>query len=43
MAALKYWIYLQYADARQTSLSTHALEPKIEKLSNGPFRRLGLW
>ena len=37
---LKEWIDLEYAEGRQTSLSTHELEAKIEELSGGRFRRL---
>lgn len=38
--AVKSWIDEQYADGRQTTLSTVELETKIEALSNGRFRRL---
>ena len=38
--AVKTWIDAQYADGRQTSLSTAELETKIEELSFGRYRRL---
>ena len=38
--AVKAWIDAQYADGRQTSLSTAELETKIEELSFGRYRRL---
>ena len=37
---LKEWIDEEYEGGRQTSLSTHEIEEKIEQLSNGKFRRL---
>ena len=37
---LKEWIDAEYEDGRQTTLSNAELEMKIEKLSNGKFRRL---
>lgn len=37
---LKAWIDAQYADGRQTSLSTAELEEQIERLSNGRLSRL---
>ena len=37
---LKDWIDAQYADGRQTSLSTAELEEQIERLSNGRLSRL---
>ena len=40
VAAVKDWIDEQYADGRQTSLSTAELETRIEELSQGRFRRL---
>ena len=38
--ALKEWIDKEYADGRQTSLSTSELEEKIEIFSKGRLRRL---
>ena len=38
--ALKQWIDAEYEGGRQTSLSTHELEEKIEVLSEGRLRRL---
>ncbi|MBQ7406634.1 MAG: 2-isopropylmalate synthase [Clostridia bacterium] len=38
--ALKEWIDKEYADGRQTSISTGKLEEKIEELSGGRLRRL---
>ena len=38
--SLKEWIDQEYEGGRQTSLSTHELEEKIEQLSGGRFRRL---
>ena len=40
VAEVKKWIDEQYADGRQTSLSTMELETKIEELSFGRYRRL---
>ena len=40
VVALKEWIDKEYEDGRQTSLSVHELEEKIEQLSGGRFRRL---
>jgi len=37
---LKEWIDEEYAEGRQTSLSTEELEEKIEELSQGKYRRL---
>lgn len=37
---LKNWIDTEYANGRQTSLSTHEIELQIEKLSNGKYPRL---
>ena len=37
---LKEWVDTQYADGRQSTLSTHEIEEKIEELSGGKFRRL---
>ena len=37
---MKDWIDSQYADGRQTSLSTHELELQIEFLSGGKLKRL---
>lgn len=37
---LKAWIDDEYANGRQTSLSVHELEEKIEELSGGVLRRL---
>ena len=37
---MKDWIDSQYADGRQTSLSTHELELQIEILSGGKLKRL---
>lgn len=37
---LKEWIDEEYEGGRQTTLSTHEIEEKIEQLSNGKFRRL---
>ncbi|MCQ2438105.1 MAG: 2-isopropylmalate synthase, partial [Clostridia bacterium] len=37
---LKAWIDEEYADGRQTSLSTAELEARIEELSGGKLRRL---
>lgn len=38
--ALKEWIDKEYEGGRQTSLSNHEIEEKIEELSNGRFCRL---
>ena len=38
--ALKHWIDAEYADGRQTALSTAELETRIEALSNGVLKRL---
>ncbi len=38
--AIKEWIDSEYESGRQTALSTHELEEKIEKLSGGRFVRL---
>ncbi len=38
--ALKHWIDAEYADGRQTTLSTSELETRIEALSNGVLKRL---
>lgn len=40
VVALKEWIDREYEDGRQTSLSNHELELKVEELSGGRFRRL---
>ncbi len=40
VAALKEWIDQEYAGGRQTTLSTHELEAKLEELSGGKLRRL---
>ena len=40
VVALKDWIDKEYEGGRQTSLSTHEIEEKIEQLSNGRFSRL---
>ena len=40
VVAIKEWIDAEYEGGRQTSLSSHEIEEKIEKLSNGKFRRL---
>ena len=40
VSELKAWIDQQYADGRQTSLTTGELEEKIEVLSGGRLRRL---
>lgn len=37
---LKNWIDTEYANGRQTTLSTHEIELQIEKLSNGKYPRL---
>ncbi len=37
---LKDWIDSEYEGGRQTSLSTHEIEEKIEQLSGGRFKRL---
>ena len=37
---VKEWIDGEYADGRQTTLSTHEIEAVIEKLSGGKLRRL---
>ncbi len=37
---VKEWVDAEYSSGRQTSLSTHELEAKIEELSNGKLRRL---
>ena len=39
VVAIKEWIDAEYEGGRQTSLSTHEIEEKIEKLSNGKYRR----
>lgn len=39
-ASVKEWIDAQYAGGRQTALSVHELEEKIEQLSGGKLRRL---
>ena len=38
--ALKEWVDLEYEDGRQTTLSNHELEAKIEQLSQGKLVRL---
>ena len=38
--AIKDWIDAEYDGGRQTTLSTHELEAKIEALSGGRFQRL---
>ena len=38
--ALKEWIDKEYEGGRQTSLSNHEIEEKIEEFSNGRFCRL---
>ena len=40
VVALKEWIDREYEDGRQTSLSNHELELKVEELSGGRFRLL---
>ena len=40
VAEIKAWIDKEYEDGRQTTLSTHEVEEKIETLSGGRFRRL---
>ena len=40
VTALKAWIDAEYEGGRQTSLSTHELEEKIEVLSEGRLKRL---
>lgn len=40
VAAVKEWIDREYEGGRQTSLSNHELEMKIEELSGGRFARL---
>ena len=40
VTALKKWIDAEYEGGRQTSLSTHELEEKIEVLSEGRLKRL---
>ena len=40
VTALKTWIDAEYEGGRQTSLSTHELEEKIEVLSEGRLKRL---
>ncbi len=40
VTALKEWIDAEYEGGRQTSLSTHELEEKIEVLSEGRLKRL---
>jgi len=37
---IKEWIDKEYEGGRQTSLSTHEIEEKIEQFSNGKFKRL---
>ena len=37
---LKEWIDHEYENGRQTMLTTHELEAKIEELSGGRFSRL---
>lgn len=37
---IKEWVDAEYADGRQTTLSTHELEEKIEEFSGGKLRRL---
>lgn len=37
---LKQWIYAEYEGDRQTTLSTHELEAKIEQLSGGKYKRV---
>lgn len=39
--ALKGWIDAEYEDGRQTSLTTHELEKKVEELSGGKFGKAG--
>ncbi len=38
--ALKEWIDAEYGNGRQTSLSNHEIESKIEELSNGKYKVL---
>lgn len=40
VSMLKDWIDQEYAGGRQTTLSTHELEKKLEELSGGRLRRL---
>lgn len=40
VVAMKEWIDKEYEDGRQTSLSNHELENKLEELSGGRLRRL---
>ncbi len=40
VVAMKEWIDKEYEDGRQTSLSNHELESKLEELSGGRLRRL---
>ena len=40
VVAMKEWIDKEYEDGRQTSLSNHELESKLEELSGGRLRKL---
>ena len=40
MEQLKQWIDAEYEGGRQTTLSTHELEAKIEQLSGGKYKRV---
>ncbi len=40
VAKVKEWVDKEYAEGRQTTLSAHELEAKIEELSGGRLRRL---
>ncbi len=40
VAKIKEWVDTEYADGRQTTLSTHEIEEKIEELSGGRLCRL---
>ena len=40
VVAMKEWIDAEYEHGRQTALSNHEIEEKIEELSGGRFRRL---
>ncbi len=40
VAQVKEWVDKEYAEGRQTTLSAHELEEKIEELSGGRLRRL---
>ena len=40
VTSLKEWVDAEYAGGRQTTLSTHEIEEKIEELTAGRLRRL---